>query len=213
MSLHCRAGKLRLPGGDCLCDPAMLLEEPLVLIASLEDDSAAEAHRALEEGSDETRGLLQDAVLGQLEDGFVKLDVGAGLGLRIACLACFGHSPDSAGERPGFLFGNVPRGKLRCTRFEKVAELDELNCQPAPLEEYWREHVQELADVEIGHHRATTEATVVETHHLQIIGRVIRERNRETAIEGEISRKRSTDRGSQAHNGAVGGYLIGETRQ
>ena len=40
------------------------------------------------------------------------------------------------------------------------------------------------------------------------MGKGIRERNRETAIKGEISRKRSTDRGSQAHNGAVGGYLV-----
>jgi hypothetical protein len=36
-----------------------------------------------------------------------------------------------------------------------------------------------------------------------MVGRIIRQRNNETAIKGEISRKRTTDRGSQAHNGVV----------
>ncbi|GEM_PF-5995122 len=43
--------------------------------------------------------------------------------------------------------------------------------------------------------------------------KVIRKRNRETAIKDKISRKRSTDRGSQAHNGADGRYLSGQTHR
>ncbi|MFP4644984.1 MAG: hypothetical protein ACLFM0_11570, partial [Spirochaetales bacterium] len=41
--------------------------------------------------------------------------------------------------------------------------------------------------------------------------KVIRKRNRATAIKGKISRKRSSDRGSQAHKGADGRYLSGPT--
>jgi glucose/arabinose dehydrogenase len=48
---------------------------------------------------------------------------------------------------------------------------------------------------------------------VQMIGKPISERNRETAIKGEISRERSTDRGSQTHNGGEGRHLSGQTRR
>jgi hypothetical protein len=43
----------------------------------------------------------------------------------------------------------------------------------------------------------------------RIVGKVIRKRKCETAIKGKNSRKRSTDRGSQAHDRAEGLYLSG----
>jgi len=39
-----------------------------------------------------------------------------------------------------------------------------------------------------------------------MIGKPISGRNRETPVKGKISRERSTDRGSQAHNGGDGRY-------
>lgn len=47
----------------------------------------------------------------------------------------------------------------------------------------------------------------------QIVRKAIRERNSETAIDGETSRKRSTDRSSKAQNGADGRYLSGKTHR
>lgn len=46
-----------------------------------------------------------------------------------------------------------------------------------------------------------------------IVGKVIRKRNRETAMKGKISRKCSTERGSEAHNGGDGRHLSGQTRR
>ncbi len=49
------------------------------------------------------------------------------------------------------------------------------------------------------------------TRVFQIVEKVIRKRNRETAIKDKISRRRSTDRGSRAHYGADHRYLSGQT--
>jgi hypothetical protein len=46
-----------------------------------------------------------------------------------------------------------------------------------------------------------------------MIGKPISGRNRETAIKDKISRERSTDRRSQAHNGGDGRHLSGQTRR